>query len=109
MIPKEVWYYHSIGLVGVVWKLVMVILNLCITTSISFHDVIHRLWACSGTWTASLEAKLFQQLMSMDEEVLYAIFLDLHKSYDALGRYICLYILGVYGVGPQDRSIFCTY
>ena len=36
----------------------------------------------------------------MMEEVLYMIFLDLHKSYDALDRDICLEIHERYCVGP---------
>ena len=35
-----------------------------------------------GTGTATLEAKLLQQLAAMREEVLYVIFLDLTKAYD---------------------------
>ena len=36
--------------------------------------------------TETLEAKLLQQLVALREEVLYVIFLGLHKSYDALDR-----------------------
>ena len=44
---------------------------------------------------ASLEAKLLQQLMEMREEVLYEIFLDLHKAYEDLDRGRCLEIIAV--------------
>ena len=40
-----------------------------------------------------VEAKLLQQLKALWEEVLYGIFLDLHKAYDALDRSDCLEIL----------------
>ena len=36
--------------------------------------------------TATLEAKLLQQLAAMKEEVLYVIFLELTKAYDDLDR-----------------------
>ena len=36
----------------------------------------------------------------MREEVLYVIFLNLTKAYDALDRSRCLDILEGYGVGP---------
>ena len=41
----------------------------------------------------------------MREEVLYMIFLDLYKSYDALERYRFLDILEGYGVGPRDLCL----
>ena len=58
----------------------MVIINLRLSTSISFHDVLHGLNAGHSTGSASLEAKLLQQLTAMREEVLYDIFLGLHKG-----------------------------
>ena len=42
-------------------------------------------------------------------EVLYVIFLDLHKAYDALDRSRCLEILEGYDVGPQARRLLQTY
>ena len=48
---------------------------------------------------------LNQQLMALREEVLYMIFLDLHKAYDALDRSRCLKILEGYSVGPRYREI----
>ena len=39
-----------------------------------------------GTGTASLEAKLLQQITAVREEVLYEVFLDLSKAYDALDK-----------------------
>ena len=69
-----------------VWKLVAVILNRQLTGSIAYHNFPHVFRAVCGTGTATLEAKLLQQLAAMREEVLYVIFLDLHKAYDALDR-----------------------
>ena len=45
----------------------------------------------------------------MREEVLYVIFLDLTKAYDALDRSKCLEILEGYGVGPSARSLLTAY
>ena len=44
----------------------------------------------------------------MREEVLYVIFLDLTKAYDALDRSRCLEILEGYGVGPSTRRLLTT-
>ena len=81
-------------------KVVAAILNRQLTASIIYHDFLHGFWAGHGTGTANLEAKLLQQLAALRGEVLYVIFLDLHKTYDALDRSRCLEILEGYGVGP---------
>ena len=85
------------------WKVVAVILNRRFTSSITFHDFLHGFRAGRGTGTATLEAKLLQQLAAMREEVLYVIFLYLTKAYDALNRSRFLDILEGYGVGPSAR------
>ena len=45
----------------------------------------------------------------MREEVLYVIFLDLTKAYDALDRSRSLEILKVYGVGERVRRMLREY
>ena len=82
------------------WKLVTVILNIHLKASITLYDFLHGFLAGRRTGIATLEVKLLQQLAAMMEEVLYMIFLDLHKAYDALDRSRCLDILEGYGVGP---------
>ena len=109
LIPKGKTDYRGIGLVEVMWKVVAVILNHRFTTSITFHDFLHGFWFGRGTVTATLESKLLQQLASLREEVLYVIFMDLHKAYDALDRSRCLEILERYGVGPRSRRLLQTY
>ena len=69
------------------------VLNRRLTASINFHDFLHVFQAGCGTGTATLDAKMLQQLADLREEVLYMIFLDLHKAYDALERSRCLEIL----------------
>ena len=85
------------------WKVVAAILNRQLTASITFHEFLYGLLAGQGIGTATLEAKMLQHIEALREEVLYVIFLDLHKVYDALDRSRCLDILEGYGVGPQDR------
>ena len=93
----------------VMWKVVVAILNLRLAGSIAFHDFLHGFWEGRGTGTATLEAKLLQQLAALSEDFLYVIFLDMHKAYDALDRFRCLDILEVYGVGPRSRILLQTY
>ena len=52
---------------------------------------------------------MLQQLEALREEVLYVIFLDLHKAYDALDRSIYLEILEGYRMGPQACRLLQTY
>ena len=92
--------YRGIGLVEVMWKVVVAILNLRLTASITFHDFLHGFRAGCVTGNASLEDKLIHQLAALREEVMYVIFLDLHKAYDALDRSWCLEVLEGYGVVP---------
>ena len=100
LIPKGRKEYRGIGLVEVMWKVVAEILHRRLTTNITNHDFLHGFWAGRGTGTATLEAKLLQQLAVMREEVLYAILLDLKKVYYDLERSRSLEILEGYGVGP---------
>ena len=109
LIPKGKKDYWGIGLVEVMWKVVAAILNLCFTSSITLHNALHGFRAGRGTDTSTLEAKLLQQLAAWREEVLYVIFLDLTKAYDALDRSRCLEILEGYGVGPNARRLLKNY
>ena len=109
LILKGVGDNRVIGLVEVVWKAVELILNCRFTASITYHDSLHGFQAVRGTGTATLEVKLLQQLAAMREEVLYVIFLDLTKAYDALDRSRCLDILEGYGVGPGARKLLSNY
>ena len=90
LIPKGKKDYWGIGLVEVMRKLVAAILNRRFTASITYHNFLHGFRAGRGTGTANLEAKLIQQLAALREDVLYMIFLDLHKAYDTLDRSRCL-------------------
>ena len=91
------------------WKVVAEILNRRLTASITFHEFLHVFRAGCGTGTATLEAKLLQQLAALREEVLYVVLLDLHKAYDALDGSRCLEILEGYDVGPQSRRLLQAY
>ena len=101
--------HDGIGLMEVMWKVVAAILNRRLTASIKLHDFLHGFWAGCSTVTVTLEAKLLQQLSDLREKVLYVIFLDLHKAYDALDRSRCLDIFEGYGVGHRARRLLQTY
>ena len=65
LIPKGKKDYWGISLVEVAWKVMMAILNRRFTSSITYHDALPGFRAGRGTGTATLEAKLLQQLAAM--------------------------------------------
>ena len=93
LIPKGKKYYRGIGIMEFMWKVVADILNRRLTASITFDAFLHGFRAGRRTGTATLKAKLLQQLAALREEVLYVIFLDLLKVYDVLYRSRCLNIM----------------
>ena len=109
LIPKGKGDYCRIGLVEVVWKVVVEILNHRITASITYHNSLHRSRAGCITGTANLHTKLLQQLAAMQEEVLYVICIDLHKAYETFDREKFLEILDGYSVVPRYCRILQAY
>ena len=65
LIPKGKKYYRGIGLVEVMWKVVAAVFNLRLTASISYHYFLHGFRSGRGIGTATLEAKLLQQLAAL--------------------------------------------
>ena len=110
MIPKGGGAnFRGIVLVKVLWKAISGIINRQLLSSIQFYDVLREFCAGRGMGTATLKVKLLQNLITMRETILHAIFLYLRKAYDALDREICLDILAGYGLGPRTIRILRTY
>ena len=102
LIPKGTsGKFRAIGLVEVLWKAVTSLLNRRFTSDITLHDVLHRFGVGYGLGNAVIEANLLQQLTAMREEVLFEVFLDLQKAYDALDWDRCLVIIAAHGVDPR--------
>ena len=59
--------------------------------------------------TTYLESDLLWKLLVMREEVLYKVFLDLRKAYDALDQEIFMKILVECEVGPRTERILRYY
>ncbi len=68
---------------------------------INLQDCLYGRLPRQDTGTAIMEVKLNQQLMWVEQEPLYQIYLDLKKAYDALGRMWCLAILAGYRLEPN--------
>ena len=84
LLPKGGGEYQGIGLVGVLWKVISIIIDRRLAESIELYDVLHMFRVWRGTFTATLEAKILQEIMGMRKEVLYEIFIGLHKANDSL-------------------------
>ena len=85
--------YCVIGLVGVIWNVIFIIIDRRLVEYIEFHDVLHMFRVLRGTGTATLESKTFQEIIGMQKEVLYDIFIYIYKSNDALEQGCDLEIL----------------
>ena len=59
--------------------------------------------------TSSLKDNILKHLTDTREAVLYKIFLDLQREYDALVWYRCPGILATYRVGPRVSRILHAY
>ena len=101
LIPKRNGKFRGIGLAKVLWKAFPRVINRRIGAAVQLHDTMHGFRTGRGAGIASLKNKLPHKLTKIREEVLYKVFLDLHKAYDALNRESCMDIILVYGVGPR--------
>ena len=84
LLPKGGGEYHVIGIVGVLCKVISIIFDRCLEESIELHDVVQMSRVWRGTGTATLEAKILQEITGMQKEVLYDIFIYMHTSNDCL-------------------------
>ena len=67
LIPKRTVDFLGIGLVEVLWKTVMGILNFHVTAVIQLHDTLHGFRTVRSTGTIFLEVNLLQQMKAMKE------------------------------------------
>ena len=109
LLPKDSGGFRGIGLLEIIWKLISSIIDARLKSSIEFHDCLHGFLAKRGTGTATIEAKLMQQLAALDQVPLFEIFLDLKKAYDTLDRGRMLQILEAYGVGPRVLTLLRAF
>ncbi len=100
LLPKGGGNFHGIGLLDPCWKVVEKIMVRRMAI-IEFHPSLQGGLPKHGTGTATIEAKLVQQLAWIEQEPLYQVFVDLRKAYDHLDQEQYLKIMTGYGVGPK--------
>ena len=100
---------RGIGLTETLWKLIEAIIDTRVRQVILFHDILHGFISRRGTGTAILEAKLAQELASVDNEPLFVVFLDLKKAYDTIDRPRSLEIFRQYGMGNNMLRLLQSF
>ncbi len=108
LLPKGNDDFCGIGLIEPFQKAVQIIVSERLG-AIELHDSLHGFVVERGTGTAIIELKLAQQLVHMEQELLFATFLDLRKAYNVLCRGRCLRILQGYGVGPHVLEVIAYF
>ena len=109
LVPKGKRNFRGVGLVEVLWEAVASLLNQRLNEVIIYHDALCTFWEGRGTGTVSPEAKLIQHLTAMREAVLFGVFLDLEKAYDALDQERFPELIAAYRVGPRMLRLLHTY
>ena len=102
-------YYRGIGLVEVLWKVCVVVVNCWMKSSVIIHNALYGFRAGIGTGTATLQSNLYQHLVGLSHELFFQVFLDLRNAYDLLYRDQCLKLLRGYGLGPNLDQILENY
>ena len=108
LLPKGGGDFQGIGLLNPCWKVVKKIMVGRLAT-IKFHPCLHGGLPKRRTGTATIEAKVAQQLAWVEQEPLYQVYLDLRKIYDHLDQERCLAIMTGYGVGPKLLRLQKTF
>ena len=76
--------YRVICLVEVLWKFFAVVVNCWIKSSVMLNNTIHGFRTGRGTGTATLEAKLAQNLAGLAHKLLLQVLLYVQKAYDSM-------------------------
>ena len=101
LIPKGNVDNQGIGMLGIVWKVVVELIDTQIKTVVQFHDVLHGFCAGRGAGTAIMELKLVQELASVDQDTLFLLLLELRKAYYNLYRGVLMQTLVGYEEGTN--------
>ena len=67
LIPKGGGDYCGTGIVEVIWKAVVVILNRRFTNATTYHDFLQIFRAGRGTGTSTLKIRLLQKVAALRE------------------------------------------
>ena len=109
LILKEKGGYWEIGMVEVLWKLCLVVVNFHLKSSIVLHDALHGFREGRGIGTATLDSKLAQQLAGIEHRPLFQVFLDVRNTCEFMDSGRFLKILRGYGLGKNLDLLLKNY
>ena len=109
LISKWKGEFEGIGIVEVAWKVCTAVVNCWLNQRVVLHNALNGFRAGWGTGMAILEAKLDQQLAGLAHNLLFQVFLDIHKFYDSLDRGQLLEVLKGYWMGPNMTQLLTSY
>ena len=103
--------YRGIGMVEVLWKVYSVVVNCWLKRNVVLHDALRGFIEGRGMGmeTATLKAKLDQQLAGLAHDPLFQVFLDVRKAYDSLDQERCLELLRGYRMGANLDRLLDNY
>ena len=109
LIPKGNTYTQGIKLPETLWKVVEAIIDNRLRASIQFQVVLHGFCAWRDTGTATVEINLYQELASVDQYLLFLVFIGLRKAYNKVDRGRFNRTLEGYGSGPQMSELLANF
>ena len=109
LIPKGGGGYSGIGLVEVIWKVRMSIVNSRLRSTIVLHDALHGFQQGRGAGTVVMEGKTEQKLVGIVHKPLLQVLIGVWKAYDSLYRGRYMDILRGYGLGPKLQRLLQRY
>ena len=85
------------------------IIDTRIQAQIQFHYILQGLCAGRCTGTANMELKISQELSSVNQDLLFLVFIGLRKAYNMVYRIRLIRNLEGYGAGPQMCNLLTTF
>ena len=89
--------------------MVETLIDTLLCTSLQMHDILHEFRERRGTGTAIMELNLVRELASIDQDLLFLVFLDLRKAYETVDRECLLITLEGYGARPWLCGLLETF
>ena len=109
LILKRTTNTRGISLLDTLCNVVEAMFDTRLHARLQMHDFLHGFRAGRGMGAAIMELKLAQELISIDQDPLFLVFLYLRKAYDTVDRECLLITLESYGAVPRLCVLLETF